>query len=153
MAFLLLLKDGVPQIKLSLGRSTTIGRSSECEIQVPDLKVSRRHALVYLDDSEYCLKDLESENGTFLNGNKIYKLAHIKNGDEIQLGDHVFVFNPSFELLHEHEGDRSLILVDEDIESSYEAGSLKGENNISSQDFNSIKSMYELILDTVLESS
>ena len=151
MPFLLLLKDGIPQLKLSLGRSTAIGRSSECEIQVPDIRVSRKHALVFIDNSEYCLKDLDSENGTFLNGSKINKLTHIKDGDEIQLGDHVFIFNPPFELLHEHEGDRSVILVDEDIETSYEAGYSTGKNNIPPQDFNSLKSIYGLIINTVLE--
>ena len=151
MPFLLLLKDGVPQIKLSLGRSTAIGRSSECEIQVPDLKVSRRHALIYINNSEYCLKDLESENGTFLNGSKINQLSHIKDGDEIQVGDHLFIFNPPFELLHEHEGDRSVILVDEDLESSYEAETSTGKSSFSPQDFDSLKTIYDLILKTILE--
>lgn len=151
MPFLLLLKDGIPQLKLSLGRSTAIGRSSECEIQVPDLKVSRRHALLYIDNSEYCLKDLESENGTFLNGSKINKLVHIKDCDEIQLGDHVFIFNPPFELVHEREGNRSVILVNEDVESSYERGFPAGKDKPLQQDFDSLKTIYDLILNTVLE--
>ncbi len=148
MPDLLLLKDGVSQVKLSLGRSTTIGRSSECEIQIADLKVSRRHALIFIENSEYCLKDLESENGTFLNGAKITKLAHIKDADEIQVGDQQFIFNPPFDLLHEREGKKSVIIVDEDPDASFETG-VSFQNEMS--ETGDLKPVYELLLTTALE--
>ena len=114
MAFLLSLKMGVPKIKFSLGDTNTIGRSSECEIQVLDATLSRRHALVYLRKSGFRLEDLKSRNGTFLNKSPVRAPVRLKNGDEIQVGDQFFIFNPSVDVLHEAAGDKSIYLVKED---------------------------------------
>ena len=114
MAFLLSLINGIPQIKFSLGESDTIGRSSECEIQLLTPMLSRRHARIRRHKSKYRLEDMKSRNGTFLNGARLDAPAPLKDGDEIGVGDHTFVFNPPVDVLYERSGDKSVYLVKED---------------------------------------
>ncbi len=63
----------------------TIGRSSTNDLVLNQMSVSRAHAEVLVQDSEYILRDLGSKHGTFLNGAKIEQ-AHLKDGDRVQLG-------------------------------------------------------------------
>ena len=51
--------------------SITIGRSSENDIQIRDKFVSRKHLRVRQRENKYFVKDLGSENGTFINGIQI----------------------------------------------------------------------------------
>jgi len=48
-----------------------IGRSSDCNLILPHSAVSKRHALIKVDNKIAILEDLESANGTFVNGRKI----------------------------------------------------------------------------------
>lgn len=71
-------------------KSITIGRKHENDIQLNDLTVSGRHALVTLVDPEQVyVEDLGSTNGTLVNGNHIKKAA-LNFGDIIQVGHHQF---------------------------------------------------------------
>ena len=76
---------------LSLGlkdQITYIGRSPENDIQIRDNYVSRRHLELYKKGDKYFIKDLNSANGTFLNGKKIRsKVARrVKEGNTIVIG-------------------------------------------------------------------
>jgi pSer/pThr/pTyr-binding forkhead associated (FHA) protein len=53
------------------GRSFTIGRSKDCDIQLTEPLVSLRHARVIWDRDRWRLEDLQSKNGTYLNGTRI----------------------------------------------------------------------------------
>jgi signal transduction histidine kinase/pSer/pThr/pTyr-binding forkhead associated (FHA) protein len=64
-----------------------IGRISEAEIFLPDIKVSRRHARVFRDPDNYFIVDLNSQNGTYLNGKIINSPNPLKNKDNIKIGD------------------------------------------------------------------
>ena len=65
---------------------TLIGRDGECDIQVVDRHASRRHACVLeLDDGTVLLRDLKSQNGTLLRGERV-KEAVLEPGDEIGIG-------------------------------------------------------------------
>ena len=66
---------------------TTIGRRN-ADIVLDDPDVSRQHAVVERYDDKILLKDLESTNGTFLNGKKI-TVAFLKDGDVIRCGDSI----------------------------------------------------------------
>jgi hypothetical protein len=61
-----------------------IGRRSDCQIFVPDMRVSRQHARVREEDSGWVIEDLGSNNGTFLNGTKVQN-APLRPDDEIQI--------------------------------------------------------------------
>lgn len=71
---------------LDRARPITIGRSEECEIHLPDRQVSRQHARISWSGDAYYLEDLESKNGTHLNGQEVQgAIAPLHDGDEIQI--------------------------------------------------------------------
>jgi len=71
--------------------SLTIGRKHGNEIQLNDLTISGRHALIIAQGKQVYIEDLGSTNGTLLNGNHI-KSAILKQGDVIQAGHHQFTY-------------------------------------------------------------
>jgi pSer/pThr/pTyr-binding forkhead associated (FHA) protein len=76
---------------LSLGlkdQRTCVGRSPENDIQIQDNYVSRKHLELYKKGGKYFIRDLNSSNGTFVNGKKIGSKVErrIKEGDTIVIG-------------------------------------------------------------------
>lgn len=68
-----------------------VGRSEDCEVTIDNLGVSRYHAEVVQKDGFYVLRDLRSNNGTFVNGRRVD--AHNLNpGDEISIGKFTISF-------------------------------------------------------------
>jgi sigma-B regulation protein RsbU (phosphoserine phosphatase) len=59
-----------------------IGRRSDCQIFIPDMRVSRQHARIHQEGGEWVIEDLGSNNGTFVNGERIQSVK-LKNQDEI----------------------------------------------------------------------
>lgn len=81
-----------------------IGRQN-CDIQLPNLTVSRQHAAIYLEaEGRYRVEDLDSKNGTFVNGKRISKVQVIGEKDRLQIAKYEFVFSEeSPDLLPEGE--------------------------------------------------
>ena len=73
------------------GGRTLIGRSKDCDIQLPDPNVSRRHAEVRQEGAAYWAVDLDSTNGMEVNGRR-QKRAKLRQGDRITLGSTELVF-------------------------------------------------------------
>jgi len=70
--------------KLHEADEYVIGRRSDCQIFVPDMRVSRQHArLVREAEGGWRLEDLGSNNGTFINGSRVQGTATLENEDEI----------------------------------------------------------------------
>jgi pSer/pThr/pTyr-binding forkhead associated (FHA) protein len=70
----------------------SIGRKHDNDIQLNDLTVSGRHAMISCSQKDTVfVEDLGSTNGTLVNGNHIKKIA-LKQGDIIQMGHHQFTF-------------------------------------------------------------
>jgi hypothetical protein len=63
-----------------------IGRDDFCQIHLPLTNVSRRHARITASQDEYAVEDLESTNGTFINGVRISRCV-LRNNDQIRIGD------------------------------------------------------------------
>lgn len=63
-----------------------LGRRSDCQIFVPDMRVSRQHARLFLRDGGWHIEDLGSNNGTFVNGTKVQE-APLRHDDEIQIAN------------------------------------------------------------------
>jgi len=63
----------------------SIGRSSDNAIVMSDPNVSRRHASIRFEGGRYYLQDMNSRNGTFVNGQRI-TACEIRPGDQISLG-------------------------------------------------------------------
>jgi signal transduction histidine kinase len=68
-----------------------IGRSSEA-LPLMDTTVSRRHAELTPDGGAWYIRDLESQNGTYVNGVKITERLRLRAGDQIRTGATLFVF-------------------------------------------------------------
>ena len=79
------------QLEYRLAALNYIGRAEDNQIHVGDANISRRHAIVEVADSGYRVRDLDSQNGTFVNGDRI-KERPLVDGDRIQIGDVGFVF-------------------------------------------------------------
>jgi len=72
----------------------SFGRSNESTIQLVDAEVSRNHAEIRLLDASFFLIDLQSTNGTFVNGLKVNKHA-LLNFDQIKIGSTFYTFQTS----------------------------------------------------------
>lgn len=69
----------------------TLGRDEDCELMMSDIAVSRRHSKIVLEGDEFLLYDLDSGNGTYLNGAKVTREV-LSVGDEITVGERTFRF-------------------------------------------------------------
>jgi len=68
-----------------------LGRSRVCDVQFPDPKVSRQHAMLRFYKGNYFLQDMQSSRGTWVNSQRIE--SHLLNdGDQIRMGDAVVRF-------------------------------------------------------------
>jgi hypothetical protein len=77
-------------------RRTVIGRSKDCDIQLADPNISRRHAELRQEGTAYWIVDLDSTNGIEINGHRI-KRAKLDEGDTVTLGSSDLVFERSVE--------------------------------------------------------
>ena len=92
MARLILNCEGVGLIMRELGSDiVTIGRARSNQIIVDHPTVSVHHALLLRTGASYSLKDLNSKNGTWINGDCVTD-AELKDGDTIQFGSVTAVF-------------------------------------------------------------
>ena len=71
----------------------TIGRSRQCDLQLPDVSVSRVHVEIRREGESYKVQDMESTSGTYLGGSRI-SAAFLAPGDELRLGQVEFRFVP-----------------------------------------------------------
>lgn len=73
-------------VRIALDRIVRIGRSPDLELVVADDFVSTNHARVVPEPGGPVLEDLDSTNGTMLNGRRVKGTAPLAPGDEIELG-------------------------------------------------------------------
>ncbi len=69
-----------------------IGRLPTCDLAIPSPLVSRQHAELLWTDGHVVLRDLQSTNGTFLNGQRITEPRFLQKGDTVQIATLVYVF-------------------------------------------------------------
>lgn len=101
----LLLKsaEGERRIRVEKPR-TTLGRSRDADIFIPDQWLSRMHAEILLDQGGLVIADLGSKNGTLVNDQRIQGPVALRKGDQIRLGDHTVTVHGS-SLDEENEDD------------------------------------------------
>ncbi len=73
----------------------TIGRHESCDLTIPSPLVSREHAKLFVRDGHWILEDLNSTNGTFINGKAISAPTVLKRGDEVSISSFCFAFTGS----------------------------------------------------------
>jgi DNA-binding winged helix-turn-helix (wHTH) protein len=64
---------------------TTIGRWEDNDVAIQDRWISRYHAEVHREKDRYIIRDLDSKNGTLVNGQRIAAPVALADGDEIQV--------------------------------------------------------------------
>jgi diguanylate cyclase (GGDEF)-like protein len=69
----------------------TLGRGTDCDIQVDRDSVSRRHAKVYRAETSWVVQDLGSTNGSYVNDHPIHE-ATLRDGDFLKIGAAIFKF-------------------------------------------------------------
>jgi hypothetical protein len=68
------------------GSKTWMGRSSKCHVQIKETKISRLHCVIISAGNNWYLADLDSRNGTYINGQRITEPVRLSHGDSICLG-------------------------------------------------------------------
>lgn len=69
--------------------SAVIGRGKDADLRVPTETISRRHARLHWDQDQLWIEDLDSSNGTFVNGRRLTARHLLAPNDEIRLGHRV----------------------------------------------------------------
>ena len=77
-------------IRLTAG-TMIIGRKPECNIQLDEKMVSGQHAQITIKPDEILLKDLDSTNGTIVNGKEVREKI-LKTGDQVSIGNYKLIF-------------------------------------------------------------
>jgi len=73
----------------------SIGRSKDADVQIEDRYASSIHARLFSREGRHFVEDMNSTNGTQLNGSPLGGEAELVDGDTIQIGDTVFRFEAS----------------------------------------------------------
>ena len=76
------------------GERTTAGRSTEADIFLDDVTVSRKHAEFVREGQAFWVRDVGSLNGTYVNRARIDQVQ-LHAGDEVQIGKFRMTFHPS----------------------------------------------------------
>ncbi len=112
------LREAVEAVPLSMGHPVVFGRDGGADVVVPRPSLSRRHARFELLDDGVMLEDLDSTNGTRVNGEPVTR-CKVKPGEDVMLGDvrvALHVHTPSegqVQGLSTHE--RFLTILDEEL--------------------------------------
>jgi pSer/pThr/pTyr-binding forkhead associated (FHA) protein len=87
------LTDGKTQTLLQSQGIWTIGRDRQLSIPIADRRLSRRHAVIqYIKNEGFYLVDLDSTNGSFINGEPVHGRMPLKDGDRVRLSNLAFSF-------------------------------------------------------------
>lgn len=68
-----------------------IGRSNDCHLRPKSDSISRNHCTIMTRDNQVWVRDLNSRNGTFVNGERITEEEEVRDGDQLQIGKLEFV--------------------------------------------------------------
>ena len=82
---LLVWSDASGAHELDLGQTRSIGRSDGCDIRLHDQMVSSVHARVFNEDGHWVMEDLDSMNGSFVNGRRQIRSV-LQDGDLVRVG-------------------------------------------------------------------
>ena len=145
----LVIREGskwVDVIRLEAGRTATIGRASTNKVTIKDDRASRFHAEVFFSENQWVLRDLESRNGTLVNGHPISGDLQLVINDTIRIANCQLsfveelssAFPDSFEadtgVLREHLGsDTNDVLEDSNVMDSISVATIthrKGQTDL-----------------------
>jgi len=117
---LVFLRGELLAVQIPLERAqVTVGRALDADIRVNDSRASRLHARITTETDEtgvmwYRLKDLDSTNGTILNGKAIDQ-ALLQDGDKFEIGDQLIRFEMLDEIDREFQQQIHRLLVHDEL--------------------------------------
>lgn len=76
----------VRKMNVQINGSAIIGRSSICDVYFDDLSMSKQHFALEVEEGELYLTDLNSRNGTMIDGREAHTKERIHNGSVIEAG-------------------------------------------------------------------
>lgn len=79
--------------------ATTLGRSSQNEVVIADLHISRRHTQIQREVDGYWIEDLQTPNGTWVNDKRLTKRTRLWDGDIVRVGSTEYTFKADGEIL------------------------------------------------------
>ncbi len=74
-------------VKIKVSGPVVVGRSPGADIVIGDSFVSGKHARFMINGKDLIVEDLQSTNGTLLNGQRLLQPTILRKGDEITIGD------------------------------------------------------------------
>jgi predicted component of type VI protein secretion system len=83
-----------------VGDRLTVGKGEENDVVLDDTTVSRLHAVLEQFPAGWCVTDVGSSNGTFLNGERIWAQQRLRHGDEVRVGRTRLLFRNSSDVGH-----------------------------------------------------
>lgn len=86
----LTLESGGERREVKVAGPLTVGRAPTAGVYLDDKTLSREHSQFYLDHGRICVRDLESKNGTLVNGQRITRPTSLSPGDQVKIGVAVF---------------------------------------------------------------
>jgi pSer/pThr/pTyr-binding forkhead associated (FHA) protein len=102
------------------GVEATLGRALGSTIRIPSSEVSRLHCRLRIENGLVTVEDLESVNGTFLNGARVHNVETVRPGDRLSLGPVTFVveyeIGPEALQITNGEEDLEVLPVDEELQ-------------------------------------
>jgi len=98
-------------VRLDIDEQAILGRSSEADLQLVDGKVSRQHCRFTAKRGKLEVEDLGSHNGTFVNGERLKAPRQLAPGDEVAVGDSLFVVDGGGDAAVARFGDATLIVT------------------------------------------
>src|ERR1700736_183727 len=91
--------ESLDSAKIPIQGNLSIGRSAKNVLVLDSPKVSRRHAIINVQNvGEFWLIDLGSSNGTFLNKRRVNQPVQLCDQDQIGIGDNIFTFRQPIEI-------------------------------------------------------
>jgi len=128
----------------------TIGRAPGVSVLLPDLQVSRLHALIRRCEDGFEVVDAQSRNGTMVNGERVLSQRPLLPGDELQIGNSRFLFAPMESLLPVRY-EPSWVIVSRSLPEPLDAHQEAEEQTHSERPFAALYDDAELLRDWLSE--
>ena len=87
----IVLGSGEDRRRVPVGSSLTVGRAGHCALVIRDSAASRQHLEIRTSDGDYVCRDLNSRNGTVVNGVRT-RSCKLQHGDRIEIGETTLLF-------------------------------------------------------------
>jgi phosphoserine phosphatase RsbU/P len=120
-----------PQLVPLQALPLTIGRSAPSQLILDDSTISRHHCRLDRHDDSIILTDLDSTNGTFINGERVHGPVVLEDGARITIGDHSLSYHRRLRALFLENSPQDAALADQALQ---DAGILLQTRRVTSRD-------------------